>query len=43
MQVAKQQSQPVYPHDLSFAEGVVVSADAVLKGTVVIEEGTRPF
>jgi hypothetical protein len=39
MQVAKPQSQPVYPHDLSFAEGAVISADAVLKGIIVVGKG----
>lgn len=43
MQVAKPQSQPVYPHELSFSEGAVISADAVLKGTIVVGAGMSAF
>lgn len=39
MQVAKPQSQPVYHHKLTFANGAVVSADAVLKGNITVSEG----
>ncbi|KAJ9097716.1 hypothetical protein QFC21_004754 [Naganishia friedmannii] len=39
MPLAKTQSQAVYPHRLSFAQGAIVSAEAILKGEIVVDEG----
>ena len=41
MQTAKPQSQPIHPHTLTFAPGAIISADAVLKGNIVVGEGKR--
>ncbi|KAJ9126518.1 hypothetical protein QFC24_001545 [Naganishia onofrii] len=45
MPIAKAQTQAVYPHTLSFAEGAIVSAEAILKGEIIVAEGVviHPF
>lgn len=43
MQTAKPQSQPIHQHNLMFAKGAVISADAVLKGNIVVGEGKSSF
>ena len=43
MPIAKAQTQAVYPHTLSFAEGAIVSAEAILKGEIIVAEGQYSF
>ena len=43
MLTAKPQSQPIHQHNLTFAQGAVISADAVLKGNIVVGEGKSSF
>jgi hypothetical protein len=43
MPLAKAQAQALYPHTLSFAEGAIVSAEAILKGEIIVAEGQYSF